>query len=240
VVRGRPGATSEADASNGGVTIGFLAGVLALCLAVGGGTFYFAGSEGTLEDLVNGTTGPFISAADGPCKRMWVPNARNTPALVCYLTTNVARLCDHREKKHMAKIMRSYRNDRVALTSQLMMGGVKAVAIARSDESMNNIRTMSESVAKAQNNENYVMTHADQKAFDAHGKMIKKMEKAVMTPGISASFAMTHISDKALAGKIRRLGAAGYMKKGDFGWFPDELVGEAFKDIKTAGNACKS
>lgn len=232
-------AAAAANDDDSVVTPGFVAGLLALCLAVGGGTYYFAGSGGTLDDLMNGTTGPFISSADGACKKMWVPNAKNTPAIVCYLTTNVSRLCDPREKKHLAKVMRSYRNDRIAFSAQMSMAGFKAVSIARGGESMNNMKIMSQSVAKQSSNQNYQLSAAESKAFDEHGKMIKKME-AVGDDIFDRTRDMKHISDQALAAKIRKLGTSGYMAKGDFGWFPDELVKAAFTGIKAAGTACKS
>jgi hypothetical protein len=235
----RAAAQSAADEDDA-MSPGFIVGLLVLCLAVGGGTFYLAGSGGTLEDVMNGTTGPFISAADGACKSKWVPNGRNTPALVCYLSTNISRFCDPREKKHMATIMRSYRNNRVAHDAQMMAAGFKAVSIARSGESMQNIQTMSQSISKQQNNEGYELSAAENKAFEDHAKMVKRMEESVRTSGIMGSMGLNHISDEALAKKIRRLGTSGYLAKGDFGWFPDEIVSAAFKDIKVTGSACKS
>jgi hypothetical protein len=233
---------AEAASNDDGsaMTPGFIAGLLVLCIAVGGGTFYLAGSGGTLDDLMTGSTGPFVSAADGACKSMWVPNGKNSAALSCYLTTNVSRLCDPREKKHLARVMRSYRNDLVAYDSQMMMSGFKAVAIARSSESMNNMKIMSQSVARQSKNQDYRLSSAETKAFADHSKMVQKMEEAVRTPGIMGSIGKAQVSDEALAAKIRRLGTSGYMSKGDFGWFVDVLVTNAFDSIKVAGSVCKS
>jgi hypothetical protein len=239
-VQRRAAAISAADDNQGGITPGFLAAVLALCAAVGGGTFYLAGSGGTLTDIMNGTTGSFTSAVDGACKKMWVANGRNTPALNCYLTTNVARLCNPREKKHLAQVIRSYRNDVIAFNSQMMLGGFKAVAIARSSESMENMKIMSQSVAKQQNNQNYEMSAAETQAFADHAKMVGKMEEVARTPAIMNSLGTEQISEKEIAKKIRRLAASGYVSKGDFGWFPDDLVAAAFNNIKVTGSPCKS
>jgi hypothetical protein len=236
----RAAAASAADDDDSVMTPGFLAGLLVLCLAVGGGTFYFAGSGGTLTDFMHGTTGPFTSSADGACKKMWVPGGRNTPALNCYLTTNVARLCDPREKKHLAQAVRTYRNDTIAYDAQMMMGGFKAVAIAQGGQSMQNMQTMSRSIAKQQNNENYKLSTEENKAFEEHMKMVGRMEQAVRTPAIINSIGAGKISEEEIARKIRRLGRSGYLAKGDFGWFPDPLVSAAFSDIKITGSACKS
>jgi hypothetical protein len=233
-------AALAADSEDSAMTPAFMAGLLVLCLAVGGGTYVFAGSGRTLDDLMTGSTGPFVSAADGACKKMWVPNGKNSAAVACYLTTNVSRLCNPREKKYLVKVLRSYRNDLVAYDAQLMMGGLKAVAMTQSGEAMNNMKIMSQSVAKQQHNQNYRESAAEKQAFAEHFKMVGKMEEAVRTPGIMGTIGLAQVSDAKLAAKIRGLGTSGYMAKGDFGWFPDPLVAPAFSGVKAAGSPCKS
>jgi hypothetical protein len=239
-IQRRGAAASAADDDDNTITPGFLAALLVLCLAVGGGTFYFAGSGGTLSDIMNGTTGPFTSTADGACKKMWVDNVRNSPALNCYLTTNVARLCDAREKKHLAQIIRSYRNDQMAYTAKMTLGGLQAGMMMQSSESMNNLRTISQSTARQSVDQNYELSQEEKDAFDSHGKLLQRMEKAAEVSGWGAINDMKQFSEEELAKKIRRIGASGYMSKDDFGWFPDVLVSAAFQNVKATGSPCKS
>jgi hypothetical protein len=237
VYHGKP--IFDADSDDRAMTPAFMAGLLALCLAVAGGTYFFAGSGRTLDDLMTSSTGRFVSAADSACKKMWVPNGKNSQAVACYLTSNVSRLCDPREKQYLVKVLRSYRNDLLASDAQMIAGGFKAVAVARSGESMNNMKIMSQTVAKQRNNPNYQESAAEKKAFAEHSKMIHKMEEAAGAPVVLRMPGFHEVEDKELVAKIRRLGTAGYMLKNDFGWFPDPLVAAAFNGVKAAGTACR-
>jgi hypothetical protein len=60
------------------------------------------------------------SAADADCKSKWVDEARNDPALACYLTTKTKRLCDPAEREHLAKFISAYEAQRKVFDAKVM------------------------------------------------------------------------------------------------------------------------
>ena len=237
----RAPAAQQDEADETTLTKGFLAAVVCLTLTVGGGTYFLAGSDMTLESLMDGTgSGTFISQADAECRDLWVPNAKNTPAIVCYLTTNVARLCDPREKKHLAKVMKQYRLDRHSFDSQMVFAGMKAAVVMQNSLSTSNVTGMFKAIDEVSREGGPGPSVAGVQAFESHMKTLQKLDDISSSGSLEAALELEHIPDKELVKKIRRLGTEGYMTKGDFGWMSDELVGSAFEKVQEPKSSCDS
>jgi hypothetical protein len=60
------------------------------------------------------------SVADAACKQKWVDEARNDPALSCYLTNQQSRLCNPDERKHLAMFISAYEGQRRIFEAKLV------------------------------------------------------------------------------------------------------------------------
>lgn len=222
------------------MTPGFIAAVAALCLAVGGGTFFLAGSGVTMEQLTKYRgAAQLVSSVDSTCKEMWVPGARNGPALLCYLTSNPSRLCAKSERRHLAMVMREYRMDEAMKRNALTLAGFKAVSIGQGAMTNGNIGVMTASIEDSgKKSPRYTQAQAN-KAFEEHGKLIKKMEDSVNTPELNRIMSVQSVPEVKIIAAIRRLGEAGFVAKGDFGWFSDDFVKAAFNGLTVKNAPCR-
>jgi hypothetical protein len=240
VHQGRARAPETAEAEESEVSKGFIAAVAVLFLAVSGGIYYAAGSGLTLDMLMNGETSKaFASSADPACKGLWVPSARNGPAIYCYMTREVSRLCDKRERRHFARVMTSYRQERLAYDSKLVFGGLQAVAVMKTYNVSENMTSMTSAVHNLSKEDATLPSASELTAIDSHFDMLKKMTDASADADLEAAMRIDQVPDERLVETIRGLGEAGYITKSDFGWFPDELVTAAFEGLKPAEPACK-
>lgn len=224
------------DDEESGFPFEFAAIIGAAMLTVGIGSYlWFSGASlwpGKQKDN-------FVSVADAACRGLWVAQAKNTPGLVCYLTTSPERLCNPQERVHLATVMQQYRLDRNAFDTNMVLGGVKAVAIMKTQTSTDNMMEMAaafDGMAK----DGKAPTAKQQAAINEHFDTVSKMEKAVSNSVLDAALKLKHIPDGELVDKIRALATAGYVGKADFGWFTDPLVEKAFTDLGPVGNPCKA
>ncbi|MDQ6434549.1 hypothetical protein RB623_10865 [Mesorhizobium sp. LHD-90] len=205
----------------------------ALMLTVGIGSYiWFTGGE-FLPSKANDN---LVSVADPACRPLWVPAAKNTPGIVCYLTQLPERLCDPKERAHLSAVMRQYRLDRNAFETNMLIGGVKAAAVMKTQMSTDGIAAMASTIGSADGKP----PSAEQQAkIDDHFATVKKMQDVTKDSVSDAALTLKHIPDQDLVGKIRNLALAGYVVKGDFGWFRDTLVDDAFRDLGPVGSPCK-
>ena len=219
------------------MSTGFIATMVAAFLAIGGGTFLFAGGGMSMPKLnFSNTWGgeEYVSRVDANCKPLWVPSARNDAALACYLTTNIKRLCDSNEVAHLAKIMKRYRMDIDTRQASAMVGGLrmglegsKLSAEFMTDMAKSGAVIIPKTKAQAAKNEELMMD-AGMKLAGKMANLEKSLSSLINTSGSS------RIDPKVLAGYIRNIAEKGYMAKWDFGWLADPLVDAGFANAKPA------
>ena len=219
----------EDDEPSSKMSAGFLASVFAAFLAIAGGTFMWSGDGFSLPSFNTKWSGGSerISLVDPVCKKYWVPGGRNDEALQCYLTTNVRRLCDASERKHLADIVKRYRMDANKADAQMMVGGLqvalkgRAIANEMMGDVLKEAKINPSSTREAAKNEEIMMKHGMRMAskMDALGGALENM----LGPR-----GMKKIDPLILTKQIRNIGERGYMGEWDFGWLKDPLVDAAF------------
>jgi hypothetical protein len=176
----------------------------------------------------------FTSAADPKCARLWVTHARNDPALRCYLTTDIARLCDPDERLHLASTLRRYRWDATMLWANTIIAAVRPLTMP---------------VATPQQLQ---QAHQELSAqIDGHSQPNREMsalraitEKRIdnilnsRPATLDAALEVELLPHNELLSPLRAIAIAGFMRKGEFGWAAGGLVDEAFESI-ASGQVCK-
>jgi hypothetical protein len=176
----------------------------------------------------------FGSSADAVCAPLWVKEAQNDPALKCYLTENAARLCDPRERLHLAYIMRAYRWDAAMLTANTFIAVVKPatmpVATPQKLQQAQNELTGSMNGASGERHGMTALREITEKRIDN----IVKARPATLDAALDVDM----LAPDELSAPLRHIARTGLMQKGEFGWWPGRLVDEAFEGV-AAARACK-
>lgn len=142
---GRPGQSSgggyggdddgpgdEGDGSN--FNAGFTATLFAAVIAVGGGTFMFAGGEVGLPGLdwfTEKSVVAYQSKLDGQCGKGWKANVPNVDQLHCYLTKSITRLCDRKEYDALLATIWRYEDDYQVWNRKSMLAAFKTIGKAQ-------------------------------------------------------------------------------------------------------------
>ena len=219
--------TSDDDSSK--MSAGFMASVFVAFLAIAGGTFMWSDGGFSMPSLSTnwGSGGELVSIVDPVCKKYWVPGGRNDEALQCYLTTNIRRLCDSNERKHLADVIKRYRIDTNTAGAQMMVGGLqvalkgRAIATEMMSDVMKEAKINPSSTREAAKNEEIMMKHGMKMA-----SKLNDLGGALDT--MLGPRNMLKIDAAVMAKHIRNIGERGYMGQWDFGWLKDPLVDAAF------------
>ncbi len=217
---------SDDDSSK--MSAGFMASVFVAFLAIAGGTFMWTDGGFSIPSLNSKWGGgERVSIVDPICKKYWVPSGRNDEALQCYLTTNIRRLCDSNERKHLADVIKRYRIDVKTAGAQMMVGGLqvalkgRAIATEMMSDVMKEAKINPSSTQEAAKNDEIMMKHGM--------KMASKMND--LTGALDTMLGprnMLKIDPAVMVKHIRNIGERGYMGQWDFGWLKDPLVDAAF------------
>ena len=125
------GGDDDDDDSGTTMSAGFLATLVAGFVAVAGGTYMFSAGVIPMPTFSNSWGSEYVSSVDPICRKLWRPGARNDAALQCYLTTNVKRLCDKQERKHLAKMIGKYRMDIDSQQARVVVGAIQLAGQAQ-------------------------------------------------------------------------------------------------------------
>jgi hypothetical protein len=175
----------------------------------------------------------FTSVTDPLCSKYWVKHAQNDPALRCYLTTDIARLCNFNERLHLAHTVRRYRWDAAMLAINTVIAAVKPL-------------TMPAATAKQMQQAQEGLSAQINGRPDPNGGMSalraiteKRMDNiAKARPAtLDAALEVEVLAQDELLDPLRTIARAGLMKRGDFGWAPGRLVDEAFQGV-AGGRVC--
>jgi hypothetical protein len=153
-----------------------------------------------------------VSAADGTCAQLWVNGARNDPALLCYLSHDVERLCKTSEKMHLAYTMKRYLSDKTDFEDKL--------------------RRFTLSVPATLNAEGPIFK-ADGSPEDPmleFNRVARQKAEELKAQGFDKALKLDSALDKDIQAMIWKLGERGLIQKSDFGWSPGYLVESAFQN----------
>jgi len=178
--------------------------------------------------LPGGWTIPSFSWGDPPvsilaskCERLWIDEARNDPALECYLTSQTDRLCRASEKQHILWFIRHYQESRAKFEGKLW-GYVTAVGVGM---------TVPPSPGKDGKRDG-VVDHFNKITGEQAARL--KQDAAFVK-----AMKMPSRIDSDLTAMVRKLAAKGLLDEGDFGWTSPSWVTDAFSDDLKVTPVCK-
>lgn len=152
------------------------------------------------------------------CDRLWVDEARNDPAIECYLTSQTDRLCRPTEKEHLLWLISRYERDKAKFNAKLL-GYVVNVQMG---------------MAKPDNG-----TGVDD-VLKKHARVSREeAQKLKQDEAFVKAMKMRSLIDTELTALLRKLAAKGYIKEDDFGWRSPDWVMEAFGKSLDVKPACK-
>ncbi|MDP8996215.1 MAG: hypothetical protein M3O03_04325 [Pseudomonadota bacterium] len=155
---------------------------------------------------------PPTSRVDASCASLWVKDARNDPALTCYLTRDIKRLCAPAEKIHLGYIMKRYNSDRASYEAML----ASYIAGTR----------IGFSQGPKQRADGTTETSVEQ----IH-RVSRENAQVLKERGFDKAFRLNSSLDDDLVELIRKLGEDGYMTEADYGWFAGDLVVQAYHGL---------
>lgn len=182
------------------------------------GTMYFPGFGG-MPSFDWGAPPKSILASK--CERLWVDDARNDPALECYLTSQPDRLCRTSEKDHLLWFINRYEKGKSAYEAKLF-GYLIGVQTGMWKPGKTDAKGQSEDTLKK-----YTRVAQEQALKLKQDEAFVKATK------------MRTLIDPDLTALLRKLAAKGYVSEDDFGWRAPYWIADAFdKDLKVKP-ACK-
>lgn len=155
---------------------------------------------------------PPKSRVDAYCASLWVNEARNDPALRCYLTKDIKRLCVPSEKIHLGYIMKKYVSDRTNYEAKLS-GYIMGTQVGLSQGPQQKADGTTET------------------SMEQYSRVTRQKAQALKEQGFDKAFQLESTLDDDLVAMIRKLGEGGYMKESDYGWFAGDLVAQAYHEL---------
>ncbi|MFO1035071.1 MAG: hypothetical protein U1E15_13755 [Hyphomicrobiales bacterium] len=229
-------ASADGESESAILSSGFIATICAIFLLVSSGSYFYAGGQITLpgsETQIGDSE--FVPLADASCLALWKSEANNAAAMNCYLSTQPGRLCDVRERKYLARLFVRYREDNSAFLAQtaanvkdlrerMVKNGIKSKAgvfdMLNSPSKSSSLKGMGRNMRHVKDSLNLGGSTAGRQAYDDAVARQKKQLASIKA------------EEAKLSTKITILASAGYVSKGDFGWFPDPIVKKGFSKVE--------
>jgi hypothetical protein len=175
------------------------------------------------------------SSADTACAPLWVINARNDPAIHCYLTTDISRLCKPSERVHLAKTFRSYHREAnryvanvlVRMFGPLIFPSVTASQVGAAQEEAR-VSIMGEPAGK---------NYKPGAMRDLAETRMKDLER-FNVDGLDQALAVQRLPDEEIIAAVKKIAESGLMSQDDFGWFADTFIDDAFGKVKRVTPIC--
>lgn len=161
-----------------------------------------------------------VSILASKCERLWLDEARNDPALECYLTSQTDRLCRESEKQHLLWFITRYQNERKVHEGKLW-GYVLGVQVGMASPPQPGADGKRDGFV-----DHYTKVSAAQaaklKADEAFVKAIK----------------LRSLTDGELTALVRKLAVKAYITEDDFGWSSPSWVTDTFDGSYKVKPAC--
>jgi hypothetical protein len=172
------------------------------------GTMFFPGAF-SVSSFTWGE--PPASVLVSKCERLWVDEARNDPALECYLTSQKDRLCRDSEKKHLRWFISRYEGGKDAFQGKLW-------------RYLLSVQTGMAWSKPAKKNED---------TLQQYNRVVREQAGKLKTDELFVkALKMRTLTDEQLTALLRKLAENGYVSADDFGWRSPTWVTDAFTDVK--------
>jgi hypothetical protein len=222
------------DDSESTLSAGFIATCVAAFVAVGGGTYFMTGGDFDWQALTswkkNGVYTDFQSVVDARCRRGWGADRENRDQLHCYLSHNIARLCDPQERGHLLNVVQAFQDGAMLNGAVTMTETFKLVG--------NQGKMMQIGMAGAKASQEGISIEQQGEAI---GKVTGMVDEAMsgITGQIAKNRNAKSMDDLKLA--MRKLASRGYISEADFGWLKPDWIKSALSGVKAPANGpCKS
>ncbi len=224
----RPAAATESDEDD--VSVGFIATAAAVVFACIGGVYLFM-NWGT-ETAVASTGPAYRSIIESTCGEGWEKDLSNVDQMYCFMTTQVSRLCDKDERRHLVATVGRFQKDYAVWNARFhaaSMGSivkVQAQSIPIGLETARMERTMRDPKASAEEKAKRMEEVADRMSDVMSGPNRLLSERTNKTP--------YYKMEDALA----ELAKSGYIAESDFGRSKPDWVSRGFRAVKTVVPSC--
>lgn len=161
---------------------------------------------------------PPVSVLASKCERLWIDEARNDPALECYLTSQRDRLCRQSEKDHLIWFVGRYERGKAEYDAKLwsyLIGVQKGMVKPGAEEKEDTIKRLNR------------VSREEALRLKADEKFVKAVKIRTLT-------------DMQLSAMLRKLAEKGYVSSDDFGWSQPYWVEDAFTGKLKVTPSCKS
>lgn len=158
---------------------------------------------------------PPASVLQSKCEPLWNDGARNDPALQCYLTSQVDRLCKPGEKAHLLWLFTRYEKDKATFEGKLrgyLLAVQFGMARGGGDDTLKTYNRVSKEEALK---------------LKSDAAFVKAMKLPTVT-------------DSELTAFVSKLAAKGYLSRNDFGWRSPSWVTDAFTEDLKVTPVCAS
>lgn len=150
----------------------------------------------------------FVSKLDRQCGSTWKSSSSNIDELHCYMTTNITRLCDPRERAHMMETITRFEKDYASYDMRFKAAAMQTAASAfgnsmqlgMMDAQMHRAATEEEKLERM----GQIMERVGDIMAPAHNVMTEKRNRRKLhelTPALSALVTDGYVSAKDFKGR---------------------------------------
>lgn len=219
-------ATAEGEEEGGGGLSNASFVALALCLSVifGGAVYYLTGTP--VEEKKQ-----LAFWIDAQCGKGWEEGLPNDLHLRCYLTTDVSRLCQPREREHLVSVLERHASDTAAYERAMMSAALSAISEVSSRGAELGLASARAQAAQQNNDQEGFLRNLGE-AVDIGQDIVKKPQDLMRKAN------ERELPSRELETAIANLMAKGLLSAQDFGWFKPGLVKRAAEQVKTVTPVC--
>ena len=227
---------ARAEESGSSLNAGFFATMVALFVAVSGGTYMFSAGINPMSGthISWGWKGDKVatlksSSADGECGKDWMAEHMNGDPMHCYMTKRIGRLCNVEERETFVARVQLFEDDYIAFDNKMLAATMNmAVGTPLADKmqigleaaKMDHAATPEEAAIHEQN------------VMDGVGEMMAG------TNAVLKDQKYQNFGHEALTKDLNALGKKGYITLADFPGRPPKWVTAALQKVTATANPC--
>lgn len=215
---------------------GFIATIVAAFVAVGGGTYFFAGDGFSVPDLGlkwswgNGETVAAMSGSklDSVCGKGWQADLPNVDQMHCYMTREVYRLCDEKEYDALLATVKQYDADYKVWHRKYMMATFKTIGKMQTQGMQ-----LGMEAAKLEH-----MKGSDKEQLDQFSKVTGIADNIMKPANEMLAQRVSKVPEYELINAATALVKKGFISEKDFGRKMPDFMAAAFKAAGKVKTAC--
>ncbi len=215
---------------------GFIATIVGAFMAVGAGTYFFAGSDIQIPDLglkLSWGDGELVAATSGSvldpvCGKGWRTNLPNNDQMHCFMTKQVYRLCDADEHKALIATIRQYDKDYKVWHRKFTIATFKTIGKMQTQGLQ-----LGMEAAKMEH-----MKGSEKQKLDQLGKVVGMADNIMKPTNDLLGEINSKVKSFELAQAAEVLAKKGYISPDDFGRSKPDFIESAFKSAGNVKTAC--